>query len=99
MLRQSDDIVIPSLASIKKLLDPLYQRLDQIDMKLSKEKISSATKKGYYRNKDLKELFGFSNNTIIKYRDQGILPFKKFGDVYLYDIEVIDAILQNSQSH
>jgi hypothetical protein len=98
MLRQSDDIVIPSLASIKKLLDPLYQRLDKIDTKLSHETAPAQKSKGYYRNKDLKDLFGFSNNTIIKYREQGVLPYTKIGDVFLYEIEVIDAILVSNKT-
>ena len=29
----------------------------------------------YYRNKDLKRIFGFSDNTIISYRDYNILPY------------------------
>jgi hypothetical protein len=66
-------------------------------MKVGKEKSASTLKKGYYRNKDLKEMFGFSNNTIIKYREHGILPFTMLGDVYLYEIEVIHAILLNNK--
>ncbi len=48
----------------------------------------------YYRNKDLKSLFGLSSNTIIKYRDDGILPFTLLGEIYLYPIVEVDRRLK-----
>ena len=50
----------------------------------------------YYRNKDLKKLFGISPNTIIKYRETGILPYTKLGDVYLYEKKELDRILEDN---
>ncbi len=49
--------------------------------------------KRYYRNKNLKELFGLSDNTIISYRDLNILPFTKLGEIYYYPVDEIDTIL------
>jgi hypothetical protein len=96
MITTNDDgIVIPSLSSIKKLLEPLNYRLDLISQKLNQTEPKSEPKK-YYRNEDLKAMFKFSNNTIIKYRENGTLPFTKMGDIYLYDVKAIDAILKKN---
>jgi len=83
------------VAAIKKLLEPLYAKLDVIDLKIKGQQ--SKNQKKFYRNEDLKKIFGLSNNTIIKYRQTGILPFTKLGDIYLYDVGKIDDILKNNQ--
>ena len=92
-MNENNEIILPSLGSIKKLLEPIYSRLEAIEssIKQSYQKPSSTSK--YYRNKDLKQSFGLSNNTIIKYRETGILPYTKLGDIYLYDIRELDKIL------
>jgi hypothetical protein len=77
---------------LKKILLPLYSKLDQIDAKIiypDKNKFPQ-----YYRNEDLKKVFGFSNNTIVKYRQCGILPFTKMGDIYIYDVAAIAKTLK-----
>jgi hypothetical protein len=38
-----------------------------------------------------------SNNTIIKYRQTGILPFTKLGDIYLYESTKIKKILSENE--
>lgn len=83
------------VAAIKKLLEPLYAKLDTIDLKIKGQQ--AKTQKKFYRNEDLKKIFGLSNNTIIKYRQTGILPFTKLGDIYLYDVGKIDEILKSNQ--
>lgn len=91
-----EQITIPSLSAIKGLLEPIYIRLQQIEDKLQKlPKMNHPTK--YYRNNDLKQLFGFSNNTIIKYRENGTLPYTRIGDVYLYDVKLIHEILKQNE--
>ncbi len=91
-----EEISLPTLGSIKKLLDPIYSRLENIEASVKKQETKPDHKK-YYRNQDLKKIFGLSNNTIIKYRNGGILPFTHLGDVYLYDINTINAILISNQ--
>lgn len=88
-----DEIAIPTIGSIKKLLEPIYGRLESIETSIiqSPQKFNNSTK--YYRNNDLKKLFGLSNNTIIKYRETGVLPYTKLGDIYLYEVKSIDKIL------
>jgi hypothetical protein len=92
---QKEELRIPSVRNIQMLLEPIYERLSNIEASLKHQKEKSKTK-GYYRNSDLKSLFGLSPNTIIKYRETGILPFTRLGDVYLYEICSIEAILSNN---
>ena len=82
-------------AVLKKLLEPLYVKLETIDIKLKRQQ--GLTPKKFYRNEDLKKIFGLSNNTIIKYRQTGVLPYTKLGDIFLYDVTKIDEILKNNQ--
>lgn len=83
------------VVAIKKLLEPLYAKLDTIDLKIKRQQ--AKTQKKFYRSEDLKKIFGLSNNTIIKYRQTSILPFTKLGDIYLYDVGKIDEILKSNQ--
>lgn len=96
-MNSNEEIVIPTVGSIKKLLEPIYARLENIDSSIKNQVSSKTERKQYYRNQDLKKIFGLSNNTIIKYRETGILPYTKLGDIFLYDIKVIDKILTLNQ--
>ena len=93
----STEISIPSVRSIQLLLEPIYSRLEAIEssIKQSYQKPSSTSK--YYRNNDLKQSFGLSNNTIIKYRETGILPYTRLGDIYLYEVAAVEQILTNNK--
>lgn len=83
------------LMKVKELIESVTAKLETIDSKISREKV---LRPEYYRNEDLKKIFGLSNNTIIKYRQTGILPYTKLGDIFLYDSGKIDRILKNNQS-
>jgi len=52
----------------------------------------------YYRNIDLKRIFSLSSNTIIKYREEGILPYTLLGEIYLYPVIEINQILEKNSS-
>ena len=80
---------------VKELIEPVLARMETIDSKISQGKV---LRPEYYRNEDLKKMFGLSNNTIIKYRQTGILPYTKLGDIFLYDSRKIDKILKSNQS-
>ena len=95
MTNSEQEIKIPTVNNIKYLLEPIFKQLEHIDMQISKNK-SSINSIKYYRNNDLKQLFGLSNNTIIKYRETGVLPYTKLGEVYLYDVKVIDSIIKEN---
>lgn len=91
----SHEIVIPTLKAIENLLEPIILKLDHLASIKSKN-ASNANSNKYYRNSDLKNLFGLSANTIIKYRETGVLPYTKLGELYLYDVKAIDAILKEN---
>jgi hypothetical protein len=92
----SEEISIPSVRSIKMLLEPIEERLVNIENSL-KNKLQQINQKMYYRNFDLKNNYGLSPNTIIKYRETGILPYTKLGDLYLYEVAAIERILDNNK--
>jgi hypothetical protein len=96
MKNETGDLIIPSVRSIQLLLEPIYERLASIESSL-KSKPQKAIPMKYYRNADLKAIFGLSSNTIIKYRDTGILPYTRLGDVYLYEVASINEILNSNK--
>ena len=96
MLNTNSEIVIPTVKSISNLLEPILIKLDQLESAIKKIPEHQKSKK-YYRNADLKSMFGISPNTIIKYRETGVLPYTRLGDVYLYEVKVIEVILKNNK--
>lgn len=84
------------LMRVKQVIEPVMVRLETIDSKISGQ--NKVIRPVYYRNEDLKKIFGLSNNTIIKYRQTGILPFTKLGDIFLYDAVKIEKILHENNS-
>lgn len=76
-------------------LEPVIKLLEQMKTKFDNIK----QPKKYYRNKGLKEFFGLSDNTIISYRDNNIIPYTKLGEIYYYPIDEIDKILQKNSNY
>jgi hypothetical protein len=92
---EAEELRIPTIRSIQLLLEPILLRLQNIESRLKKTPPIDNSKK-YYRNADLRNNFGISPNTIIKYRETGILPYTRLGDVYLYEVEAINSILEKN---
>ena len=97
-MKYTEEIQIPSVRSIKLLLEPIVVKLQNLENELQKLPKKARPSK-YYRARDLKELFGLTNNTIIKYRNDGILPYTLLGGVYLYDAKAIDEMLEQNKSN
>ena len=97
-MKNTDEIQIPSVRGIQLLLEPIVVKLQNLENELQKlpKKVQPSK---YYRARDLKELFGLTNNTIIKYRNDGILPYTLLGGVYLYDAKAIDEMLEQNKSN
>ena len=93
LLKLKDSLKIP--LNLKEF-EPLFERLERIENGI-KQKPNSSEKIKYFRNQDLKEIFGLSNNTIIKYRETGVLPYTKLGDIYLYEKTTIERILNDNK--
>ena len=91
------EISIPTVSRIKMLLEPIYSRLEAIEYQIRQTAQKTNQSVKYYRNNDMKLIFGLSNNTIIKYRETGVLPYTKLGDIYLYDVREINTILNRNR--
>jgi hypothetical protein len=74
--------------------EPIIRLLEEIKSKFD----TIRQPKKYYRNSDLKELFGLSDNTILSYRDKNILPFSRMGEIYYYPIAEIDKLLSKNSN-
>lgn len=96
MSDHAQEIKIPTIKAIENLLDPIILKLDHISSNTSLNPSNSKSKK-YYRNSDLRNIFGLSSNTIIKYRENGTIPYTRLGDVYLYEVKEIESILKNNK--
>ena len=96
MSKETEELRIPTVRSIQMLLEPFYERLGNIENSL-KNKPEKINTNRFYRNADLKAIFGLSPNTIIKYRETGIIPFTRLGDVFLYEAALIERILDNNK--
>ncbi len=95
MSDSTEEIRIPTINTIKYLLEPIVKKLDHLDTLFSISSSNNTIPK-YYRNNDLKRLFGLSNNTIVKYRETGLLPYTKLGEIFLYEVKCIDLILKEN---
>jgi hypothetical protein len=74
--------------------EPIIKLLEEIKSKFD----TIRQPKKYYRNSDLKKLFGLSDNTILTYRDKNILPFSRMGEIYYYPIAEIDNLLSKNSN-
>jgi len=94
MVNKNTELVIISIDDLHNLLNPIYSKLEIIENKIGKSKKPSE----YYRNKDLKSIFGLSDNTIIKYRDKGIIPYSFLDNIFFYPKEKIESILRENSN-
>jgi len=79
----------------RELLPEMFEILKNLKKKVD----NFREPKKYYRNKNLKDLFGLSDNTIISYRDNNTIPFTKIGEIYYYPIDEIDKLLQKNSNY
>lgn len=76
-----------------------YELLETFLTEIQSKLDSIRQPKKYYRNSDLRELFGLSDNTILSYRQKNILPYTRIGDIYYYPIEEIEKILKSNGNY
>lgn len=92
MGNNDSQLVLLSVERLENILYPVLNKLENIEKKLKKEKTKYDD--SYYRNTDLKAKFGLSPNTIIKYRESGIIPYTMIGELYLYPKAQFDNLLK-----
>ena len=86
---------IPSIESIRTEFVPLIQKIEELELLISKIDVE----KKYYRNKDLKTKFGFSDNTIINYRESNVIPWTKIGGIYFYPVNELNKMLLDNSNY
>ncbi|SDB30480.1 Helix-turn-helix domain-containing protein [Flavobacteriaceae bacterium MAR_2010_188] len=96
MGNNDSQLVLVTIDKLESLLNPVLNKLVVIEENLNKK--ATTHKVGFYRNKDLKDKLGLSPNTIIKYRESGIIPFTMIGEVYLYPIKQLNDILEKNSN-
>jgi hypothetical protein len=92
---RNKQVVILPLEELQRILNPIYSKLEIIENNIGKTKSPTTS---YYRNKDLKQIFGLSDNTILKYRDTGILPYTYLDNIYYYPKEGLEKVLLNNSN-
>ena len=85
---------LPSIESIEDALLPLIKSLEEIKASVDKQ-----PKIQYYRNKDLKQIFGLADNTIIQYRNTNKIPYTYIGEIYYYPVNEICKILKANSNY
>jgi hypothetical protein len=84
----SQEAINAQIATVLQLIQELKDSIEAIEKQ-----------RFYYRNKDLKKEFGLSDNTIIKYRDENIIPYTYLGEIYFYPVDGIDEILEKNSNY
>lgn len=85
------------LVTISDLRRIIHDAIEEIKASYKREhKESPESLPKYYRNKDLKKIFGLSDNTIKKMRINGELPSTKLGSITLYPVKEINKILERN---
>jgi len=95
MNAKSTQLVIIPLEELEEILNPIYSKLEIIENKIGETKSPTIS---YYRNKDLKNIFGLSDNTILKYRDTGIIPYTYLDNIYYYPKEALEKVLLDNSN-
>jgi len=87
-------IELVTIEDVKDEIRPVLKELAEI-----KSYIDKVAPKQFYRNRDLKAVFGFSDNTICDYRNDNTIPYTKIGSIYYYPVIEINKILQGNSNY
>jgi len=87
-------IELVTTEDVKNEILPILKELAEI-----KSYVGKVTPRQYYRNKDLKDIFGFSDNTISDYRNDNIIPYTKIGSIYYYPVKDINIVLEHNSNY
>jgi len=86
-------IELVTLEDIHDAISPILKELGEL-----KSYISSQPPKQYYRNKDLKKIFGLSDNTIKEYRDSNTIPYTWIGSIPVYPVSDFNMMLNRNSN-
>lgn len=85
------------LLTIHDLMDFKQQLLNEIEALLSKQPSAAPpkTEKQWLKSFEVKKLLRLSAGKLQSLRDNGVIPFKKLGNVTYYDLEKIQELMEN----
>ena len=86
-------IEILTVEELNEAISPILKELNEL-----KSYISTQPPRQYYRNKDLKEIYGLSDNTIKEYRDKNIIPHTSVGNIPFYPVIEFNQMLQRNSN-
>ena len=87
-------IELVTVQDINNAISPILKELEEL-----KSYLNSQPPKQYYRNKDLKKIFGLSDNTIKEYRDTNVIPYTWIGCLPLYPIADFNIMLMRNSNY
>ena len=87
-------IELVTIEDVKNEMLPVLKELAEI-----KSYVGKVAPRQYYRNKDLKDIFGFSDNTISDYRNDNTIPYTKLGSIYYYPVKDINIVLEHNSNY
>jgi len=87
-------IELVTIEDFKNEMLPVLRELAEI-----KSYVGKVAPRQYYRNKDLKDIFGFSDNTISDYRNDNTIPYTKIGSIYYYPVKDINIVLEHNSNY
>ena len=73
----------------QKKYQALITRLDEIVADVTTIKLQSHPEEHYIDNNDLLMILHVTNRTIIRWRNSGLLPFKKLGNKFYYRADLV----------
>lgn len=59
-----------------------------------KSKVRQAVEKKFYDNADMMQLFNVCSRTLQRWRDEGIVPYKKVGGKIYYLAQKVDDLME-----
>ena len=86
-------IELITVEDINNAISPILKELGEL-----KSYISIQPPMQYYRNKDLKEIYGLSDNTIKDYRDKNIIPYTWIGSIPIYPVADFNLLLNRNSN-
>jgi len=86
-------IELVTVEDIHDAISPILIELSEL-----KSYISNLPPKQYYRNKDLKEIYGLSDNTIKEYRDRNIIPYTWIGTIPFYPVSDFNLMIKRNSN-
>jgi len=86
-------IELVTIEDIHDAISPILKDLGEL-----KSYMDSKPPKQYYRNKDLKEIYGLSDNTIKDYRDRNIIPHTWIGSIPYYPVSDFNLMLNRNSN-